>query len=77
MSANHTNQQSGSNNESQVETHQESFFEMQINTDNAAFEDKSEIARILREIADRIDGGSIAGKIRDINGNMVGTFKTY
>ena len=76
MSANHTNKQSGSNTDHQTETHQESFFEVQINTENAAFEDSGEIARILRDLADRIEGGSIGGKIRDINGNAVGTFKS-
>lgn len=52
-----------------------------ICTDNAAFEDTggSEVARILRELADDYDneGFHVYKKLRDINGNSVGntTFK--
>jgi hypothetical protein len=53
-----------------------------INMDNAAFADDNagpEAARILREIADSIDGGGgvprCTEKLRDINGNTVGTLK--
>ena len=54
-----------------------------INTDNAAFEDdpSSEVARILRQLIDRLTRGAAADdlqeadgiKLRDINGNMVGS----
>jgi uncharacterized protein (UPF0297 family) len=48
-----------------------------INTDNSAFEDSrdSEIARILHELADKIESRGINGvnKIRDFNGNQVGS----
>ena len=50
-------------------------FELTMNTDNAAFENyRREIARILRETADRIDDGREAGFLIDLNGNVVGEF---
>ena len=49
---------------------------IQINTDNAAFEDKNfELARILRELADKIENGQEEGSLFDYNGNKVGGFK--
>ena len=53
-----------------------SEFRVLIKTDNAAFEDArySETARILREVADRLEDGGDAGNVRDINGNPVGHF---
>ena len=55
-----------------------SNFTLNIDCENAAFEDDAapELARLLREIAGRIESGSMAGNIRDINGNRVGSFKT-
>jgi hypothetical protein len=49
-------------------------FVVRINTDNAAFEGgnrRPEIARILREIAVRVEqtAGGLNGKALDINGN--------
>lgn len=54
-------------------------FQLQITCDNAAFESETdvEIARILREVADRIERGdsySTFRNIHDANGNIVGTF---
>lgn len=55
-------------------------FTVKFDTDNAAFEDEqgeTEIARILRDIADRVESGEYCGKfqtIRDLNGNDVGRF---
>jgi len=55
-------------------------FSINIECDNAAFEDGDrnfEIARILREIANQIEAGDV-GKARDIwdsNGNIVGQFE--
>jgi hypothetical protein len=60
---------------------------IEINLDNAAFEDSSEVARILRNLADRVEiqvydglGGQRVvhslGKgvlLRDSNGNRVGS----
>ena len=50
------------------------MFELKFDTDNAAFEDQAEISRILREVADHVDGGCLSNTIRDINGNNVGRF---
>ena len=53
------------------------MFTLQIETGNAAFEHGggAEIARILREVADRIAVGRFTNddcKLRDLNGNTVG-----
>jgi len=50
---------------------------VRINTDNAAFrpDPTFEIARILRELADRIEWGEEDGKLTDVNGNVVGHFQ--
>lgn len=50
---------------------------IEIATDNAAFEGNytAEAARILREIAGRIERGSHSGPIRDANGNTVGRYE--
>ncbi len=55
----------------------ESMFKLTLKTDNAAFEDgadgASETARILREVAARLDGGARGTfPVRDLNGNTVG-----
>lgn len=61
-------------------------FKLEIECDNAAFEPHPtyEIARILRRLADDIDGapatalelaGWIGPKLRDISGNQVGQAK--
>lgn len=53
-------------------------FKLGINLSNAAFESPYELARILRELADRIEDQSSFDdclgnvSIRDINGNYVG-----
>lgn len=54
------------------------MFKLEFETGNAAFDDMPEIevARILRQIADRIEGP--AGRfydapVRDINGNRIGS----
>ncbi len=54
------------------------MFELTINTDNEAFEDAagtSEVARILRKIADKLDNMADAGRCIDYNGNIVGTWE--
>jgi hypothetical protein len=50
---------------------------IKVNMDNAAFEEPAaELARILRDIAERIEGGELmAFSLRDANGNNVGTFQ--
>jgi len=50
-------------------------FTITIETGNAAFDDGNEgneVARILREAADRAEMGSTATPLRDYNGNVVG-----
>ena len=54
-------------------------FTLSFSTDNDAFynDEDGEIARILRALADRVEGGDIAAQHRnvsDINGNIVGTY---
>jgi len=46
-----------------------------IKTGNAAFEENPnmEIARILRELANNLEADVQPGKLRDLNGNTVGT----
>lgn len=49
---------------------------IEFKTDNAAFEGdgaRSEIARILRELAGHVDGFTNYSKIRDVNGNTIGS----
>lgn len=55
------------------------MFTLRMETDNAAFgenitDNQYEVARILRELADRLEEGEDSGWIRDVNGNKVGTF---
>jgi len=52
-------------------------FEMKLKSDNAAFfnygDAASEITRLLRRVADRIENpGHEYGSLNDINGNVVG-----
>jgi hypothetical protein len=50
------------------------MYRIEINTDNAAFEDNEgeEVARILRRLANEIESGLTDVNLRDINGNLVG-----
>lgn len=52
---------------------------LDIRTDNAAFQgdheaDSTECARILRDIASKLDRGDRGGPVRDCNGNRVGSW---
>lgn len=52
-------------------------FQLSIKTDNAAFaagNRNAETARILAEIAKKINEGNSSGKARDLNGNTVGAW---
>lgn len=54
-------------------------FFVKIKVDNAAFAEDScdeclELARILKDLATRIEDAEQFGWLRDINGNTVGTF---
>ena len=48
-----------------------------IQTLNAAFEEdpEQELARVLRKLADDIEGGKREGRLMDVNGNSVGDFE--
>lgn len=55
-------------------------FTVEISTDSAAFDAVSggdwhvEIARILRDVADRVADYDEWGRVYDVNGNFVGAF---
>ncbi len=51
------------------------MFTITINTENDAFQDNknAEIARILRDLAERIEAREIPVRLMDINGNACGT----
>lgn len=53
------------------------IFALHIHTDNAAFEDdaNAEIARILREAARHVEGGTMQRRLHDMNGNTVGRYR--
>ena len=62
------------------------MFELKFSLDSAAFGDNraSEIARILRNLADTIEDlvrhdalGTYSGGTRDINGNTIGKWSVY
>lgn len=50
---------------------------IKILMDNAAFEDQpaTELARILRNLAEKIESGTCACTLYDLNGNSVGRFE--
>lgn len=49
-------------------------FVLSIECENAAFNEceKEEVARILREVSDKLERGEEIGRVRDFNGNLVG-----
>jgi hypothetical protein len=51
-------------------------FDLKLNCQNSAFDDDPtvEVARILRDIADRMEEGVERGEAYDVNGNRVGSF---
>lgn len=56
-------------------------FQMSINLDNAAFRDDEEhldptdLARLLRQVAKRVEDGWNVGTCLDVNGNKVGRWE--
>jgi hypothetical protein len=52
------------------------MFSLTMQTDNDAFSEHEpdEVARILKEIAYKLEGGETNGDCRDINGNAVGAW---
>jgi hypothetical protein len=55
------------------------MFRVEVNTENAAFDDhpEMELARILRDLADRVQLNGLQGSypIFDVNGNRIGYAK--
>ena len=53
------------------------MFELQFETDNAAFEEAltDETARILKDIAAKLEGGREGGFVMDANGNNAGEWE--
>lgn len=54
------------------------MFRIEFDTDSEAFDDgldAEESARILRDVARKLSDGHTSGKVRDVNGNSVGTWK--
>ena len=51
------------------------MFKIQIETANDAFVDdpRSEIVRILRDVADKMETGRFLNRLYDANGNAVGS----
>lgn len=50
-------------------------FKLKVTMDNSAFDDREELPRILRALADRLENEkTYMGNVRDINGNTVGNF---
>lgn len=52
------------------------MFKLSIELGNAAMRTQEDIARALRKVADRIQGGTEEGGIMDDNGNRVGKFSS-
>ena len=58
-------------------------YKLKLDCGNAAFGDDdvmtrgAEVARILRETADRVEHGSLGGNLFDMNGNRVGAHRFY
>jgi hypothetical protein len=51
------------------------MLKLTLHTHNAAFDDEStEVARILRELADKIEAGRTSGRLFDVNGNACGNW---
>lgn len=54
------------------------MFTLKISTANEAFDQLGpEVARILRELADKVETSTalVSGNLRDINGNTVGSWR--
>ena len=50
-------------------------FELEFDTDNAAFDDPTEIQRLLGVMSQRIGEGETSGSLFDINGNRIGFYE--
>jgi hypothetical protein len=52
---------------------------VEFETVNAAFDNyaRGVSAHMLRQIADKLENGADGGKVRDVNGNTVGTWEVW
>lgn len=52
------------------------MFQLKIHNSGAAFDDapEYEVARILRELADKVEAGRTSGRVFDLNGNACGNW---
>ena len=52
-------------------------FTLQMDCDNAAFEDHpaGEVRRILQTVVEKLGAGHASGVLSDANGNVVGSFQ--
>ena len=53
------------------------MFKLEFETDDDAFQNDNfsvEVERILKAVTERVKRGDTEGKIRDNNGNAIGTF---
>lgn len=54
-----------------------SELQLTIETDNDAMQSGPEVADALRDVAEKVDAGHCAGRIRDLNGNTVGQWEVF
>lgn len=50
------------------------LFTLEITLGNAAMKSREDLASALRKVAGELCDGSDSGRIRDVNGNTVGTY---
>lgn len=50
-------------------------FKLKIKLGNDAMQTPEDVAAALRKVASRLEGQTLEGRIRDINGNTVGAFE--
>lgn len=53
------------------------LFRLSVDMNNAVFEDKEELIRILETAISKLREGNETAKLRDINGNTVGTYTIF
>jgi hypothetical protein len=52
-------------------------FTLNIDTDNAAFEDPYELPAALGRVIQKLEAGADSGKVLDSNGNTVGSWSIH
>lgn len=53
------------------------LFRLSVDMNNQAFEDKEELIRILESAISKLKDGNETAKLKDINGNTVGTYTIF